>query len=136
QDFEQLFQQVVVGQMDVDVDALFGTATGALHDTMNGLKQSVQVVDKTLAGSVDATRTALIKELEKLKGRVVKAEKRNQESVRVQLEKASASLFPAGKLQERALTPLYFLNKYGPDFLAHLQQTLSLDTTAHQVVQV
>ncbi|HET6568230.1 MAG TPA: bacillithiol biosynthesis cysteine-adding enzyme BshC, partial [Rhodothermales bacterium] len=47
QDFEQLFQQVVVGQMDVDVDALFGTATGALHDTMNGLKQSVQVVDKT-----------------------------------------------------------------------------------------
>jgi bacillithiol synthase len=136
QDFERLFQQVVVGQMAVDVDEVFGEAIRRLHEVMDGLRASVASVDKTLGGATDATRTMLVKELEKFKGRVVKAEKRGQEDVRAQLEKAYVNLFPAGRLQERALSPLYFLNKYGPDLLTRLAETLSLDTTAHQVVEL
>ena len=78
----------------------------------------------------------LIKEMEKLKGRVVRAEKQNHDQLRAQLEKAMVNLYPAGKLQERALSVLYFLNKYGLNFLALLNDQLSLDTAAHQVVEL
>jgi bacillithiol synthase len=91
-------------------------------------------VDPTLGGSAEATRTALLKEIEKLKGRVIKAEKRQQEQVQEQIERAQTNLFPSGKPQERVLSPLSFLNKYGPDLFTRLQKNLSLDTTEHQVL--
>jgi len=136
QDFERLFKQIVVNQMAVDIEGVFGEAIGQMHETMDKLKAAVESVDKTLGGAADASRAMFVKELEKLKGRVVKAEKRSHEDLRAQLEKAYASLFPAGKLQERVLSPLYFLNKYGPNLVSRLEETLSLDTTAHQVVEL
>ena len=135
-DFEQLFQQVVVETMDVDVDAVFKNATRHVHEAINTLKPSVEKVDRTLVRSAEATRAVLQKEMNELKQRVVRAEKRNQEEVRDQLRKAHDNLFPTGTPQERVVSVLYFLNKYSPDLLAELRQTLSVDTTAHQVVSI
>ncbi len=133
-DFEQLFQRVVVDTMEVDVDAVFSEAARHLHEAINTLKPSVEAVDRTLVKSAEATRAALQKEMNELKQRVVRAEKRNQDEVRSQLRKAHDNLFPNGTLQERVVSVLYFLNKYSPALLRDLRNTLSLDTTAHQVV--
>jgi len=38
--------------------------------------------------------------------------------------------------QERYLSPVYFLNKYGPDFFSGLTDRLDLDTSAHQVLDI
>ena len=136
EDLDRLFQRVVMEDMEEDVDEMFGEATRRMHQALNDLKPSVEAVDATLNGSVEAARAALAKEMEQLKGRVVKAEKRSQDEVRAQLAKAHANLYPEGKLQERSLNVLYFINKYSTGVIDELAEALSLDTTAHQVVNL
>ena len=133
---EQLFQRIVVDTMEVDVEGLFDDAMRHVHKCINTVKPEVKTVDRTLGPSVEATRTALIQEMEELKQRVVRAEKRNKDEIRAQLDKARVNLFPNGKAQERSISVLYFLNKYSLDFPAQLQQSLSLDTREHQVVSI
>jgi uncharacterized protein YllA (UPF0747 family) len=122
--------------MDVDVEGVFEDVTRSLHQAINELKPAVEAVDSTLARSAEATRAALMNEMEAFKSRVVRAEKNNQDEVRAQIEKAHANLVPGSTLQERVVSVLYFLNKYSPELLAELRVALDVDTTEHQVVSL
>jgi len=133
-DLDRLFQRVVIDQMDVDVDAIFGAAQPPIHQSLNGLKTHVTDVDRTLGKSVEAARAAIVQELNDLKERVVRAEKRKQEELYAQLQKAHVNLFPDGRPQERVVSVLYFLNKYSPALLRQLRDALTPDAAAHQVV--
>ncbi len=133
---ETLFQDVVVETMEVDVDAVFSEAMPQLHQALNTLKPEVEAVDRTLGSSTEAARAAIVDEMETLKQKVVRAEKRQQDEVRTQLEKAHVNLRPNGHLQERTINVLYYLNKYSLDLLDELQHALRTDTSAHQVVEL
>jgi bacillithiol biosynthesis cysteine-adding enzyme BshC len=135
-DLDALFQHVVVDTMEVDVDAVFQNATTEMHKVLNGLKSEVEAVDGSLGAAAEATRAALIEEMNGLKQKVVRAEKRQQDDVRSQLEKAHTNLRPNGTLQERTINVLYYLNKYSLDLLDDLRHTLRTDTAEHQVVEL
>ncbi|PEN13704.1 bacillithiol biosynthesis cysteine-adding enzyme BshC [Longibacter salinarum] len=135
-DVEQLFQEIVVRQMDVDVDAVFGEALAQIHGAINDLKPAVEDVDRTLVKSAEAARAAIAQEMSDLKQRVVRAEKRQHDEVRAKLSKARVNLVPEGGLQERRINVHYFLNKYSPDLLDDLRSVLSTDTSSHQVVML
>lgn len=136
EDIERLFQRVVLKSMKVDLDALFNEAGRHVHEAVNLLKSEVEKVDRTLTQSAEATRSALMDELMGLKSRVVRAEKRSQDEVRDQLQKAQVNLYPDGRPQERVLSIVYFLNKYSPELIGELLNSLSTDTTEHQVVEL
>ena len=135
-DVERLFQRIVLALMDVDVDQLFKEAGRHVHEAVNVLKPELEKVDRTLVKSAEATRSALMTELTALKSRVVRAEKRSRDEVREQLGKAGVNLYPGGRLQERTLSILYFLNKYGLHLIDDLQAAISTDTTEHQIVEL
>jgi len=133
---DALFQDVVVESMEVDIDAVFQEATTEMHKALNALKPEVEAVDQTLTSSAEATRAAIVEEMNDLKQRTVRAEKRHRDDVRAQLEKAQVNLRPQGALQERTINVLYYLNKYSLDLLDDLRATLSTDTSAHQIVEL
>jgi uncharacterized protein YllA (UPF0747 family) len=133
---DALFQEIVVREMEVDVDEIFQEAMQPIHKSINDLKPHVEAVDRTLIKSAEATRASLIEAMNALKHKVVKAEKRQKDEVRAQLEKAHANLRPGGALQERTVNVLYFLNKYSRDLLDDLREVLSTDTSSHQVVRL
>ena len=85
EDLDRLFQRVVLQQMDVDVEAMFKQAGAPLHQAINTLKPKIEQIDRTLVRTAEATRAVLVKELEKLKRRVVRAEKQNHDQVRARL---------------------------------------------------
>lgn len=136
EDLDRLFQRVVVDAMTVDLDELFGNANRHLHEAVNGVKSGLEEVDRTLTKAAEATRSALMAEFEKLKGKAVRVEKKNHDVVRSQLGKAQVNLFPNGALQERTLSFLYFLNKYDFGLLDELRTALSIDTAEHQAIQL
>ncbi len=136
EDLDRLFQRVVVASMDVDVDELFSAASRHLHEAVNGVKPQLEGIDRTLSKAAEATRQALMEEFDKLRGKAVRLEKKNHEVVRDQLEKAQVNLYPGGTMQERAVSILYFLNKYGVGFVNELREVVSTDTTQHQVVEL
>lgn len=133
-DIEPLFRRVVLSELDVDLEGAFQSATNQVHEAVSALRPVIQQVDGSLVKSSEALRVLLVKEVEKFKDKVVKAEKRRHEELYGRLEKARENLFPGGKLQERAISPIYFLNKYSPELIVALGEVLSLDTTEHQVV--
>jgi uncharacterized protein YllA (UPF0747 family) len=133
---ETLFQSVVVDAMEDGLDDRFDDTLRRMHQAINDLKPEVEDVDSTLAKSVEAARAGVMEAMSDLKHKVVRAEKRQHDEVRQQLEKAHANLWPGGGLQERKINVLYFLNKYSPGLLDDLRETISLDTSAHQVVPV
>jgi bacillithiol biosynthesis cysteine-adding enzyme BshC len=135
-DLDALFQEVVVETMEVDVDAAFSDTVPQIHKAINALKPEVEAVDRTLGASAEATRAAIVDEMDKLKQKVVRAEKRQQDEVRAQLEKAQVNLRPRGTLQERMINVLYFLNKYSLGLIDDLQHQLHTDTSVHQVVEL
>jgi bacillithiol biosynthesis cysteine-adding enzyme BshC len=135
-DLDALFQTVVVDTMEVDVDAAFQDATTEMHKALNALKPEVEAVDGSLGAAAEATRAAVVEEMNDLKQKVVRAEKRQQDEVRAQLRKAHVNLRPGGALQERTINVLYYLNKYSLDLLDDLRETLRTDTSAHQVVEL
>ena len=131
-DLERVFQRLVLSS--TDVEAMFEEASHRIERAIYRLRPGVEGVDPTLGRSAEAAQTSMQKQLAKLKSRAIRAEKRKHDELRSQLERARHNLYPGGKLQERALPALYFLNKYGPGFLERLHEQVSLETTRHQVV--
>lgn len=133
---DKLFRDMVLGNMDVDIEEAFKEAASGIHQAINDIKPAIEGVDRSLIKSAEATRAAFMKEWSQLKGKVIKSEKQQHDVLRGQLERASSALFPMGIPQERYLSPVYFLNKYGPDFFSGLTDRLDLDTSAHQVLDI
>jgi bacillithiol synthase len=133
-DIEAMHARLARQASGVDVDAAFASASRQLDSVMERLRPVAAAVDATLERSAEATRAGLQKEIDRLQERVVRAEKRAAEQVREQLDRARAGLFPEGELQERSLATVYFLNRFGIDLPRHALETLSLDTSEHQVM--
>jgi bacillithiol biosynthesis cysteine-adding enzyme BshC len=134
-DFEALFRRLVLAQSDKELELAYQNALQSVHSAVNQLKLLATKVDQSLERSAEATRASLMNELDKFNKKLIQAEKRNHEQMRDQLWRAKAALFPNNGLQERTISVLYFLNKYGLDLMQQWTKTLPLDTTAHQIIE-
>ena len=132
EDLERLFQRLVLAS--TDVEGIFSPAARGIQSAMHELRPGVEGVDPTLGRSVEAAHAGMQKELSRLRSRAIRAEKRKHEEMRAQLARVQRGLYPGGRLQERTLPTLYFLNKYGPAFVDTLREQVTLATHRHQVV--
>ena len=73
-------------------------------------------------------------ELRALHGKVIQAAKRSDETLRRQFARAQAQMFPLGHPQERTLTLVYFVNRYGPGLVDALLRDLPLELGRHWVL--
>lgn len=136
EDLEVLFRKVVIDQMDVDMDEAFEEARTHVARAVARMREVASSVDVTLERAADASGAQLLKEIDQFQNRVVKAEKRNQETVRGQLEKAQQNFYPGGKLQERSLSALQLMAKYGPSFPRRLVEDAPQNTAMHWVLDL
>ena len=131
---EVLLNKMVSEGSDVQVE--FNHASSALQSIGRSLKPVVSGVDPTLSRAVGSTQASWIKDLNKLRGRVLRAQKQQHSTLRSQLTRSQEMLFPSGKMQERVLPALYYLSKYGPSLLDRLRDSISLETAQHQLLEL
>ena len=113
----------------------FKKAELVLDECADGLRPAVTEVDVTLQPTVEATLTQWRKNLSKLQQRAERAEKRRHEQLKTQIEHCKEALYPNGNFQERELSALYYLSKYGDSFLNQVRLHLSIDCGGeHQLV--
>jgi bacillithiol biosynthesis cysteine-adding enzyme BshC len=98
------------------------------------LKNNVAAVDPTLAGAVDTTVDRMQDTLKTLHNKVVQAAKRKDDTLRRQFVKTRALVFPDGAPQERALSMVVFVNRYGLLLGDRLVESLPLETDKHYVL--
>lgn len=98
------------------------------------LKERATKLDPTLAAFIDKEHGKILHQLDALEKKLVQATKRQNETLQQQLLKAAHALYPMQHLQERELSIVPFLCKYGKAFLARLYEELEIEDFKHQIV--
>ncbi len=121
---------------EVKIEEMFKEATNKINDLTGEMKFGLNYIDATLIGPLDGTRSKMESLLQVLKEKVSEAQKRKHEIALRQIQKVSGTIFPNNNFQERELSVIYFLNKYGPDFVKFLKNEVQIDRFEHQIIRL
>jgi bacillithiol biosynthesis cysteine-adding enzyme BshC len=131
---DQIMPRILDQIADVKVEAMFKETHGRLKDALNELRFGLRELDPTLLGALDGVNERLVKNLDVLRGKATEAQKRRNDTAVRQLERASQALIPGGGLQERQLSVLHYLNRYGTDLVRWLESELDIHGFKHQLL--
>jgi bacillithiol synthase len=133
---ESALNRLLQTQLPPSVDSSIAEADDAMRRVLERVEEAIAAVDPTLVGAVKTTRNKIEHELRTLRGKVIQAMKKRDETLRRQFTRAQALTFPQGHPQERALAVVYFLNLYGPALIDRLLEELPTDLGQHWVLTI
>jgi len=136
QEPEQLASRLLRTQLPPDVAGVLARARGEVDALFREVGDLLASVDPTLRATVGQTAGHLQGHLEQLEKKAVQALKRRQGETRTQLHRLRQSLMPDGKPQERVLSPLPYLAKYGPTLLPLLRGETDGPGWAHRLLRL
>jgi bacillithiol biosynthesis cysteine-adding enzyme BshC len=135
QPYHQLEQSVIKSVSTDTTAAALEQAHIATEHLYTELYKAIVGLDPTLGATVEKTKVQALQGLDGLAGKVRKAHKQQQEALLNKLRKVHALLYPLGVLQERALTPFSFVNRYGlPVLSAVLADLVQHEPDRHYIV--
>ena len=131
-----LRKQLAERNLPRDLQAAFDAANKSLEANLATIREKLAKLDRTL---VDAAQTATSKmhyQLERLYTQAARAESQKGELVGRHAETLSQALYPNKALQERSIAGIYFVARYGPDFLRQIHDAIQTDCHDHQIVEL
>lgn len=131
---DSLFTRLVQERTGIDLEATFATAGSRIDASLAALDSVVSGLDAGLSATVGASSAAMRRELERLRERVLRAQRRRESELGHRLRHAASSVFPRGTPQERVSSPLWFAARFGPGFLPELMESIDVMAPAHQVI--
>ena len=131
-----VLNQLLTVQLPPTLERALGDTERNIAEHLLALEAEVPSIDPTLGGAVQTTRGRMERDLRNLRGKIVQAAKRRDETLRRQFHRARAQAFPGGDPQERAVAFIYFLNRYGPSLVEQLLAELPLDMGKHWLLTV
>ena len=133
---EAALNALLAAQVPPIVEESFAGASRTIETQMTRVVQTIGAVDPTLEGAASSTLTRMQHDLQTLRGKMIQAAKRRDETLRRQYMRTRALAFPQGQAQERAIGLVSFLNQYGPALLERLEEELPLDLGHHWIVSI
>ena len=131
---ESALNRVLAASLPESVDLALAEAEDAIARKMAAIISAVPAVDATLEGAAKSTLGKMQHDLSALRGKIISAAKKRDDTLRRQFHRAQAQAFPDGIPQERALGGVALLNRYGPALVQRLVQELPLDLGQHWVL--
>jgi bacillithiol biosynthesis cysteine-adding enzyme BshC len=135
-DEKELIQKIVDASSEVNLEGLFEKSNEEISKQFLEISQKLSTIDKTLGDLSEKSRQKIEQTLDYLKNKASDAEKRKYDTSIRQLTKVRNVLFPNGSLQEREINFIYFVNKYGIDFLKWIFNELEINRFDHQVLEL
>ena len=130
-DDESLLNDIVRGQTPPQLDEDLKRARHCIQDITTALERDLSAVDVSLVPTVKSTRGKLLHHLKELETKAFRAVKRKNDTVRQQFLTTRTALFPGFDMQERKLSPLGYLNKYGWHFTTMVEEGADPALKAH-----
>jgi len=131
-----LRQQIGAHSLPGDLQAAFETAKQSMAMNLDAIREKLEKLDRTL---IDAAQTAISKmqhQLEKLQTQAARAEALKGELVGRHADTLSHALYPNKGLQERGISGVYFLARYGSELLHQLYEAIQPDCHDHQILEL
>lgn len=138
QRIEDLEAAYIANTNTSDIDGLFNKWKSDIEKTAVEPSGSIKDIDATLEGTVGKVVSNFSNELDKLKGKVYRSIKQQEQTQLTRIARIKSQLFPDG-LQERSVSPIYFMNKYGVDIWENLLDEFEkeeLDLKNHHIIHL
>lgn len=124
QRIEDLEKQFITKTESTDIEKFFGIWKNQIQELTEFKKDTINEIDPSLTGSVGKAKAVYFTELDKLKGKVYRSVKQQEEIQLSRISKIQTNLYPDGNLQEREIAFIYYMNKYGLDIWKNLSEIL------------
>lgn len=133
---KELIDKIVRASSELNIEQLFSSANENINNVFKDVSEKIILIDKTLGDLSEKSLQRIQQTLDYLKQKATEAEKRKYETSIRQLSKVQNILYPKNNLQEREINFIYFVNKYGMDFLKWLYDNLTIDKFHHQILEM
>jgi bacillithiol biosynthesis cysteine-adding enzyme BshC len=98
----------------------------------NEVRTYLGELDPTLVPVGDKVLERISDQLAVLQEKYIRIRGEKESLLTSHLEQIHRAIFPAEKLQERYISIVYFLNKFGPDLISKIYANLTIDSFQHQ----
>jgi len=138
----------VPGSEDTFVKDYFaGTHLGSVTDTLadfektieknrENVKELIKEIDPTLIKPTEKSYASILDTINKLQNRFSRTISEKEGTIQRHLKSIHESVLPQGTLQERIISPVYFENKYGPDWVEKVYQQFDANFNEHLIVRL
>jgi bacillithiol synthase len=133
---ERALNALLLAQLPPAVDKAVQDAEAEIAARLETVIQTVPAIDPTLEGAARSTLGKLRHDIQALRGKILQAAKRRNETLRRQFTTVRTQAFPDGMPQERQVCFIVFLNKYGPALVERLASELPLESGTHWILTV
>jgi len=113
----QLEARILSDALSHDATDALATLRSTLGSEYDRLVREAESLDPTLKKPVESARHTALRGLSDVEKRLVSHLKKRNETVVQQLAKARVNLFPLGRPQERVMSPIPYLIRYGDTFV-------------------
>lgn len=120
----------------VDPEKLFSEASAKISQISSSLEEELTKADKTLENPVQKTQEKMQHLLDVLKQRYIKAVSANDTLLQDRLRKLRTAIAPDGGEQERLVSSVYFLARYGKPFIQTIYDAIEPFSTDSKVVKI
>jgi bacillithiol biosynthesis cysteine-adding enzyme BshC len=133
---EELISRVVKREAADELFSPVAAARDELGRQLAALKTRAVAVDATLGGFIEKEQGRIFHQLDSIEKKLLQAAKRQHETLAQQITKAAHALYPHQHLQERELSFVPFLCKYGRGLIQQIYEQIDLTNFQHQIVEL
>lgn len=120
--------------IDKDTAKLFAGVEERMNTELNRLDQALSQMDATLAANLATRRRKILYHIAAMRKKYHFRRAETDETINRRLRSAFTSLWPNGHLQERTLNVASFIDRFGPNFIDWIYDSIDLDDKGHRVV--
>lgn len=135
-DTEGVINQVLKRNFPDQLEAKFRKTKERIKNQINLLTQDLETLEPSLGKTLELSCGKIDYELKELEKKVFQAHKKKNSILTNQIHKVKTNIFPDGKLQERQLSSLIYLTKYGFNFIDFLYDNIDIPIKDHQLLDV
>ena len=129
-----ILPQIVDKFIDPNTARLFADAEEKINTELNRLDQALSEIDVTVAANLATRRRKIIHHIGALRKKYHFRRVEMDEIIRRRIHSAFTGLLPNGHLQERTLNVTSFLDRFGPNFIDMIYDSIDLDDKGHRIV--
>ncbi|MBN1633455.1 MAG: bacillithiol biosynthesis cysteine-adding enzyme BshC [Ignavibacteria bacterium] len=140
--FEELFnvnevtKKIMKSVTEINVDDVFSSFIGSFNGLVYETGDQIRRIDKNLETLFQNKSAKFLESLGSVKNKITETQIKQNENTVKKLKSIISNVYPDGYLQERHINIIYFLNKYGPEFIETLFEKIDLFAKGHQNILV
>ena len=132
-DVENAITQVMRKNLPHSLEKSLKETKEGIQKDLNSLEKAIRF-DPTLEKTLKTTKNKIEFELKNLEKKILQSHKKQNQIISDQIHKAKSHLFPNGKLQERGISILPFLVKYGFEIVDYLYDEIDINVKDHRIL--